>query len=114
MWCYVLTGFCGNINVVVKKQLNDENGKILISEVTIDDTEHLLINIYNGNTEQRQLETLQNLSILQENFDNFYNKNVIHAGDFNLFFNKKLECKDGRPILKKAISKSYKKVTGRF
>ena len=69
--------------------------------MTIDDTEYLLINIYNANTEQHQLETLQNLSILLENFDNFYNKNVILAGDCNLFFNKKLECKGGTPILKK-------------
>ena len=48
-----------------------------------------------------KFETLQNLSILLENFDNFYNKNVILAGDLNLFFNKKLECKGGSPILKK-------------
>ena len=36
-----------------------------------------------------------------EQYDNFYDKNVILAGDFNLFFNKKLECKGGRPIIKK-------------
>ena len=52
-------------------------------------------------TKQHQLETLKNLSILLENFDNFYDKNVILVGDFNLFFNKKLECKRGRQILKK-------------
>ena len=64
--CGVLTGLYGNINVVIKKQLNDKNGRILIFEVTIDDTEYLLINIYNANTEQHQLEALQNLSILLE------------------------------------------------
>ena len=69
--CGVLTGFYGNINVVIKKQLNDKNGRILILEVTIDDTEYLLINIYSANTEQHQLETLQNLSNLLENYDNF-------------------------------------------
>ena len=36
-----------------------------------------------------------------EQYDNFYDKNVILAGDFNLFFNKKLECKGGRSIIKK-------------
>ena len=99
--CGVLTGFYGNINVVIEKQLNDKNRRILILQETIDDTEYFLINIYNANTEKHQLETLQNLSILLENFDNFYNKNVILAVDFNLFFNKKLECKEGIPILKK-------------
>ena len=34
----VLTGFYGNINVLIKKQLNDENERILILEVTIGDT----------------------------------------------------------------------------
>ena len=69
--CAVLTGFYGNIIFVIKKQLNGGNGRILILEVTIDDTEYLLINICNANTEQHQLEALQNLSILRENFDNF-------------------------------------------
>ena len=72
-----------------------------ILEVTIDDSEYHLINIYNANTEQHQLEILQNLSILLENYDNFYDKNVILAGDFNLFFNRRLESKVGRPIIKK-------------
>ena len=58
-----------------------------------------MINIYNSNTEQHQLETLQNLSILLEQHDTFYEKNVILAGEFNLFFNKKM----GRPILEKKI-----------
>ena len=56
--CVALTGFYGNINIVIKKLLNDKNGRILILEVTIDDTEYLLINIYNANTEQHQLETV--------------------------------------------------------
>ena len=47
------------------------------------------------------LKTLQNLSILPENDNNFYDKNVILASGFNIFFNKKLECKGGRPIIKK-------------
>ena len=83
--CGVLAGFYGNISVVIKKHFNDKNGRVLSLEVTIDDTEYL--NIYNENTEKHQLETLQNLSILLEYFDNLYNKNGILNGDFNLFFN---------------------------
>ena len=37
------TGFYGKINAVFKKQLNEENRRILILEVTIDDPEYLLI-----------------------------------------------------------------------
>ena len=68
--------------------------------MTIDDTEYLLVNIYNANTGQEQLKTLQNLSVMLENFDSFCS-NVIIAGDFNLSFSKKLECKGGDPYLKK-------------
>ena len=61
--------------------------------MTIDDAEYLLVNVYNANTEQEQFKTLQNLSVMLENCDSFCSKNVIIAGDFNLFFCKKLECK---------------------
>ena len=77
--CGVLAGFYGNISVVIKKHFNDKNGRVLILEVTIDDTEYL--NIYNENTEKHQL------SILLEYFDNLYNKNGILNDDFNLFCN---------------------------
>ena len=36
-----------------------------------------------------------------ENVDSFCSNNVIIAGDFNFFFSKKLECKDGDPFLKR-------------
>ena len=100
MW-YSLTVFYGNINVVIKKQLNEEIRRIFILKVTIYDTEYFLVNIYNVNAVQDRLEILQNLPNLLENFDNIYNKTVILACDFNFFFNKKLECKGEKPIIKK-------------
>ena len=99
--CGVLITFCGDVNVVVKNQFNDGNGRILILEVTIDDTEYLLVNIFNTNTEQEQLKTLQNLSVMLEIFDSFCSNNVIISGDFNLFFSKKLECKGEDAYVKK-------------
>ena len=36
-----------------------------------------------------------------ENFDIFCSNYVIIAGDFNIFFSKKLECKGGDPYYKK-------------
>ena len=38
----------------------------LLLEVTIDDTEYLLVNVYNTNTEQEQLKTLRNRSVMLE------------------------------------------------
>lgn len=106
--------FYRNISIVIKTQLNNKNGRILNLEVTIDDTEYLLANNYNENTEQDQLETIQNLFILLENFGNFYNKSVINARDFNLLFSKILRYKGRKPVPKKAINKSYNRATGSF
>ena len=64
--------------------MNDKKGRILILEVTIDDTEYLLINICNANAEQHQLETLQNLSILLENFDNFCDNLLVTLISFSI------------------------------
>ena len=64
--------------------MNDENGRILILEVRTDDTKYLMVNIYSANTEEDQLKT-QQIFILIENFDNFYNKNMILASDLIYF-----------------------------
>ena len=73
----------------MKKQLNNENERILILKLTIDDTKYLLVNIYNANKEQDQLKTQQNF-ILLENFCNFYNRNVVLAVDLISFSMKSL------------------------
>ena len=49
--CGVLMSFSGNKTYTVKKRLSDENGRILILKTLIDDSEFILINFYNANTE---------------------------------------------------------------
>ena len=88
--CGVLVGFYGNINYSVKKKLSDNNGRILVLDVTINGTEYLLIKLYNGNTESEQLNILESLSKILKDFQDLSEKNTIFAGDFNLFFDQKL------------------------
>ena len=45
------------------------NGRILIAEALIDDTEFILINLYNANTKNDQLTTFLEVKNLLENFD---------------------------------------------
>ena len=61
--CSVLVGFYGNINYSVKKKLSENSGRILVLDVTIDCTEYLLINLYNGITEPEQLNILESLNL---------------------------------------------------
>ena len=98
--CGVLVGFYGNINYFVKKKLSDNSGRILALDVTINGTEYLLINLYNGNTEPEQLNILESLSKILKDFQDLSEKNIIFAADFNLFFDQKLEYVGDNPILK--------------
>ena len=84
--CGVLVGFYGNINYSVKKKLSDNGSRILVVDITIDGTEHLLINPYNGNTEPEQLKILEGLSKILKDFQDLRKKNIIFAWDFNFFF----------------------------
>ena len=57
--------------------------------------------MYNVNTETEQVSVLNNLSSLLEKFDVTLEKNLIFAGDFNLFLNSKFDAKGGKLAIKK-------------
>ena len=67
--CGVLISYIGTHSFVVSKQKTDNDGRILILDVTINDANFVLINLYNANTETEQVSVLNNLSSLLENFD---------------------------------------------
>ena len=73
----------------------------------MDGTEYLLISLYNGNTKPEQLSKsiiegiIKSLSKVLKEFQNISEKNIMFAGDLNLFLDQKLESVDGEPILKK-------------
>ena len=74
--------------------MHDNDGKVLILDTTINGSDYLLINFCNGNTEREQLTTIKNLNNLLKDFEDFHDKKVIFAGDFNL------ESAGGNPLLK--------------
>ena len=53
----------------MNNQKTDNDGRILILGVTINDVKFVLINLYNANTEREQVSVLNNLSSLSENFN---------------------------------------------
>ena len=80
---------------------SDKAGRILLLDVKIDDTVFVLVNIYNANTENDQLQTLSDLNDILGNINDIETKNIILGGDFNVFFNLSLEANGGNPVLKK-------------
>ena len=89
--CGVLICFIGSKNFFISNKLSDSDGRKLILDADIDDENFILINLYNPNTEAEQLKTLSKLTQMLTKLDLTQNNNIICAGDFNLFFNIKLE-----------------------
>ena len=59
------SNFCGILIVyfetgtfTIKKQQTDKEGRVLILNVSINDSEYILINLYNANTENEQIDVL--------------------------------------------------------
>ena len=102
--CSVLVSFIGTHNFIVNNQKTDNDGWILVLDVIINNVNFVLINLYNTDTKTEQVSVLNNLSSLLKMFDVTLEKNLISAGDFNLFLNSKLEAKGGKPALKKVLS----------
>ena len=98
--CGVLITFFGKNKICVNSQTTDKHGRILILDVTIDGSEYILVNIYNANIESEQLKVLNDLSELMKKVNITHGKQIVLAGDFNLFFDSNLEAKGGKPILK--------------
>ena len=101
--CGVLIGFSGYKTFTVKKHQCYENGRILISETLIDDSEFILINFYNANTESEQIQTFNELNMLLSNLNRSSKTHIIFTGDFNLFLDRSLDVKSGFPSLKNTL-----------
>ena len=51
----------------MKKQKTDKEGRILILGVPVSDSEYILINLYNGNTEKEEINVFSNMFALLKN-----------------------------------------------
>ena len=78
------------------RKFNDKSGRVLILEVKIENEVLLLINLCNGNRENEQLSTLSDLSNMLEKMDDINNKSIVFGGDFDLFFEAKIEVSTGK------------------
>ena len=65
---------------------------MLIRDVAINDSEYILINLYNSDNAKEEIDVLNNIFVLLEKFGTNSKKQLIVAGDFNLFFDSKLDA----------------------
>ena len=112
--CGVMIGFITTKKICVNKISQDTKGRILIIDVSIDDMPFILVNLYNANTEAEQLLTLCEFDHLLDDFLLDNSKNIVFAGDLNLFFDPNLEASGGSPTLKKKSVSKLIQLTGKY
>ena len=66
----------------------------------IQNSKYLLINFYNANTEQQQVDTLKDVSSMLDQIDLDSEYKLIWGGDFNFYFDLSLEADGGIPNIK--------------
>ena len=91
----------------MNNQKIDNDGLILTLDVTINDADFILKNLYNSHTETERVSVLNNLSSLLGNFDITLEEKLILAG-FSLFLSSKLDGKGGNMLSKKKIFPFFK------
>ena len=69
-------GYVENNKVDVLDKKTDKNGRMLISDVMVDETNFVLVNIYNPNTETEQVTTLLDLGKMLETIKDFSDKHI--------------------------------------
>ena len=82
----------------------------MILEIPIDDSDSILFDICNANTETEQIKVLDTLNLLLDYLDIQQNKQIILVGDFNLFLDATLKSERGSLCLKKKSVASLVKI----
>ena len=65
----LVVSYFGKETFNVKKRETDKEGRILILDVSVNDSEYILINLYNANTEKEQINVFSNMFALLKKFD---------------------------------------------
>ena len=95
----VCIGFTKKMDAKFEKNYCDNNGRIIIIDLILDDEKYLLINLYNANTESEQLDTINCLNNLLSNHNLDGDYKPIFTGDLNFIFDTNLDALGGNPTL---------------
>ena len=80
--------FKPNLYVTTNKTLADKNGRYILAETSIDETNIVFVNIYAPNDPSQQILFLRDLSSSKCSVLSAYaNENLVLGGDFNCVMN---------------------------
>ena len=97
----VAIGFTKGFDCDIQNIYCDNDGRILIVEMSKDGELFLLVNFYNANSESDQLKALHSLNDLLSKLDPDKEFQPIFMGDMNVIFDIQLDALGGNPSLKK-------------
>ena len=98
--CGILIYCFGSKNLKIRNKIVDKDQRIVILEIELHNQFFTLINLCNPNTESKQHKVLEKLENMLSTSNPTQVNQIIFAGDFNLFFNSKLESNGGNPVYK--------------
>jgi exonuclease III len=82
-----------NIQYDIEDKITDEDGRILILKIKLNNTAYIICNIY-APTLDHKVEQINFSKRIQNKLFQFENENIILGGDFNLYFNLKVDKQD--------------------
>ena len=77
-----------------KTQETLKEGRILIRDVSVNDSEYILINLYNTDNKKEQVNVMSNMFVLSEKFETNSKPQLNIVGVFKLFFDSKLDAQE--------------------
>ena len=91
----IMVLFTLNLNVTINKTLADKNGRYILAETSVDETNIVFVNIFAPNDPSQPILFVRDLS--SSVLSAYANENPVLGGDFNCVINA-MEKKGGRPF----------------
>lgn len=104
----------GNNKLNVLEEITHKNKRILIVDFKVEETNSVFVNLYNPNTETKQVATLLDLLNMLETIKNCFGKDLVLPGNFDFFFDTSLDLYRSKPTLKKKSIAKFLELTENF
>ena len=96
----VLIAFKDGVNLDIQTKIVDSDGKFIIIKTIINESNVVIVNYYTPNDEPSQVETLTKIDSHIRSLKLEDNTTFLFGGDFNMYFDTKLNADGGNPKLK--------------
>ena len=96
----VLIAFEDGVNLDIQMETVDSDGRFIIIKTIINESNVVIVNYYAPNDEPSQVETLEKIDCDIRLLKLEDNTTFLFEGDFNMYFDTKLDAHGGNPKLK--------------